>query len=95
MQMGRIQKDSTLFLFRQVTKTKRGEYLKNYGAISYTTLREQFKAKMKYLGYQADKFGIHSLRAGGAQMQMYQIICLKDMADGDQRMPRMFISKIH
>ena len=66
MQMGRIQKDSTLFLFRQVTKMKRGEYLRDYGAISYTTLREQFKAKMKYLGYQADKFGIHSLRAGGA-----------------------------
>ena len=34
--------------------------------ISYTTLREQFKAKLKFLGYQADQFGIHSLRAGGA-----------------------------
>ena len=66
MQIGGIQKDSTLFLFRQITKTKRGEYLRDHGSISYTTLREQFKTKMKYLGYQAKKFGIHSLRAGGA-----------------------------
>ena len=66
MQMGRIQKDSKLFLFRQITKTKKGEYLRDYGAISYTTLKEQFKAKVKFLGYQADQFGIHSLRAGNA-----------------------------
>ena len=66
MQMGRIQKDSKLFLFRQITKAKKGEYLRDYGVISYTTLREQFKAKVKFLGYQADQFGIHSLRAGGA-----------------------------
>ena len=46
--------------------TKGGEYLRDYGAISYMTLQEQFKAKMKYLGYQEDKFGLHSLRAGGA-----------------------------
>ena len=64
--MGRIQKNSKLFLFRQITKTKSGEYLRDYGAISYTTLREQFKTKVKHLGYQAYKFGIHSLRAGGA-----------------------------
>ena len=37
-----------------------------HGSIYYTTLREQFKTKMKYSGYQAEKFGIHSLRAGGA-----------------------------
>ena len=66
MQMGEIQKDSTLFLFRQITKTKRGEYFRDHGSIYYTTLREQFKTKMKYSGYQAEKFGIHSLRVGGA-----------------------------
>ena len=66
MKMGKIPKDSKLFLFRQITKTKGGEYLRDYGTISYTTLREQFKAKVKFLGYQVDRFGIHSLRAGGA-----------------------------
>ena len=66
MQIGKIAKGSKLFLFRQITKTRRGEYLKDNGTISYTTLREQFKAKVKFLDYQADKFRIHSLRAGGA-----------------------------
>ena len=66
MQMGKIQKDSRLFLFRQITKTKGGEYLRDYGAISYATMHEQFKEKVKYLGYPAERFGLHSLRAGGA-----------------------------
>ena len=34
--------------------------------MSYTTMREQFKKKIKELGYPADVFGLHSLRAGGA-----------------------------
>ena len=33
--------------------------------MSYTTMREQFKKKVKELRYPADVFGLHSLRAGG------------------------------
>lgn len=54
-----IQKDRMLFCLDKLLS----EYLRDCGSISYTTIRE---TKMKYLGYQADKFRILSLRAGGA-----------------------------
>ena len=66
MEMARIPRNSRLFLFRHITKTKEGERLKDGGVLSYTTLRELLKAKVRQLGYPADKFGLHSLRAGGA-----------------------------
>ena len=34
--------------------------------LSYSTLRDLFKAKVKKLGYRAERFGLHSLQAGGA-----------------------------
>ena len=34
--------------------------------LSYSTLRDLFKARVKQLGYLAERFGLHSLRAGGA-----------------------------
>ena len=40
--------------------------MRESGSISYTCLREQFKKKLKELGYNPDEFGLHSLRAGGA-----------------------------
>ena len=64
MEMARIPSNSRLFLFRHITKTKEGERLKDGGVLS--TLRELFKAKVRQLGYPADKFGLHSLRAGSA-----------------------------
>ena len=63
---GQDTKQQQVVLFRRIMNTKGGKCLRDYEAISYATLREQFKAKMKYLGYQEDKFGLHSLRAGGA-----------------------------
>ena len=63
----KIRMDSELFLFRQITKSQKGEYLRDGGAVSYTTMREQFKKKVKELGYPADVFGLHSLRAGSGQ----------------------------
>ena len=47
-------------------QTKKGEYLKEGGALSYTTMRELFKKKVKKLGYPVEVFSLHSLRAGGA-----------------------------
>ena len=66
MRMAKIPKDSRLFLFRHITRTKEGERLKDGGVLSYSTLRDLFRAKVKQLGYPAEKFGLHSLRAGGA-----------------------------
>ena len=66
IKMANIRMDSELFLFRQITKSGKGEYLRDGGTVSYTTMRELFKKKVKELGYPAEAFGLHSLRAGGA-----------------------------
>ena len=65
MEMGNIPKDSQRFLSRHIIKTK-GEWLKDSSVLSCSTLRDLFKAKVKQLGYPAEQFGLHSLRAGGA-----------------------------
>ena len=54
------------FLFRPIQHTKNGEVLKGVGKISYSCLRELFNKKLKQLGFPAESFGLHSLRAGGA-----------------------------
>ena len=61
-----IQRTDKSFLFRQITKSRKGERLKAGGSLSYTRLRECLKEKLVQLGYQAPQFGLHSLRAGGA-----------------------------
>ena len=59
--------NSELILFCQIIKSGKGEYLRNGDAVSYT-MTEQFKKKVKELGYPADTFGIHTLWAGGASV---------------------------
>jgi len=54
------------FLFRPISKSGKTEKLRESGNISYSCLRELFKRKLKELGYDHNKFGLHSLRAGGA-----------------------------
>ena len=66
MQMTNIHLGSDEKLFRQIIKTKRGEKLRDAGGLSYTTLRENFKDKLIQLGFDAQQYGLHSLRAGGA-----------------------------
>ena len=58
--------DDQRFLFRPIQKSLKGEALRESGCISYTCLRDLFKRKLKDLGYQAEEYGLHSLRAGGA-----------------------------
>ena len=58
--------DDQRYLFRPIQKTKKGESLRQSGKISYTCLRELFKKKLTDLGLPPSKFGLHSLRAGGA-----------------------------
>ena len=45
---------------------KNGERLRTSGSLSYTRMRELFMAKLKELGFDASKFGMHSPRSGGA-----------------------------
>ena len=54
------------FIFCCIVKTKRGERLREIGNMSYTRLRECFKEKLEFLGFAAQNYGLHSLRAGGA-----------------------------
>ena len=42
------------------------EKLRESGSISYSCLRELFRKKLRELDYDPDRFGLHSLRAGGA-----------------------------
>ena len=66
MVKGQIHLDDKEFLFRGIIKTKFGGRLRPAGSLSYTTMRELFKKKLSTLGYPAEEFGLHSLRAGGA-----------------------------
>ena len=52
------------FIFRAILKTKHGERLRNDGQISYSCMRSL--KKMAQLGFPAQDFSLHSLRAGGA-----------------------------
>lgn len=62
---GALKQDSR-FLFRPICKTKSGERLRESGRISYSCLRDLFKRKLMHLGFEPSKYGLHSLRAGGA-----------------------------
>ena len=66
VRVAQIPMNSDDFLFRPLTRTKAGEKLRASGKLSYSTLRELFKRKLKELGYPAMDFGLLSLRAGGA-----------------------------
>ena len=56
----------TEFLLVVITKTKHGERLRATGSISYTHMHELFLNKLNDLGFDAGKFGLHSLWSGGA-----------------------------
>ena len=58
--------DDQRYLFRPIQRTKKGEVLRQSGKISYSCLRDLFKKKVADLGLPPSKFGLHSLRAGGA-----------------------------
>ena len=52
------------FLFQQIQHTKNGDVLRGAEKISYSCLTELFNKKLKQLGFPAESFGLHSLRAG-------------------------------
>lgn len=63
---GGIDLTSQEKLFRGIVRTKKRETLRASGSLSYTRMRELVLGKLRELGYDAKKFGLHSFRAGGA-----------------------------
>ena len=53
-------------LFRAIVNTKNGQKLRESGAISYTRVRELILEKLSAIGLDPKRFGLHSLRSGGA-----------------------------
>ena len=53
-------------LFRAIVKTKNGQKLRESGTVSYTRMRELVLEKLSTIGLDSRKFGLHSLRSGGA-----------------------------
>ena len=54
------------YLFRPIQWTKKDKTLRNSGRISYSCLRDLFNKKLKDLGFPAEEFNLHSLRAEDA-----------------------------
>lgn len=60
--------ESDSFLLRTTMQTKNGSKLRSKGGLSYTTVCEAVLAKLEAIGLHVDKhkYGLQSLRAGGA-----------------------------
>ena len=61
-----INGNGDLHLFRGITRSKYGVKLRNKGGLSYTRMRELVLEKLAEIGEDPKKFGLHSLRSGGA-----------------------------
>ena len=63
--LGSIGGSPDMLLFRGIVHTKSGEQLRKKGGI-YTRVRELVLQKLAALGLDPKRFGLHSLRSGGA-----------------------------
>ena len=66
MDIADITEPSEEFLFRGLVSTRTGQKLRKSVSISYTRVRELVLEKLEAIGVDSKKFGLHSLRAGGA-----------------------------
>ena len=66
MHMADISGTQNRSLFRAIVNTKKGQKLRESGAISYTRVRELILEKLSAIGLDPKRFGLHSLRSGGA-----------------------------
>jgi hypothetical protein len=66
METAAITGDPEKFLFRGLVNTKAGARLRPSGNLSYTRVRELVLEKLSLIGLDKSKFGLHSLRSGGA-----------------------------
>lgn len=64
--LANITGDPDKFLFRGLVNTNSGARLRAGGSLSYTRVRELVLEKLARLGLDKSKFGLHSLRSGGA-----------------------------
>ena len=66
--MANISPTSTEYIFRGVSYCKHSNNykLRKSGKLSYTTAREILLSALQYIGLDKSKFGLHSLRSGGA-----------------------------
>ena len=65
--------EPNLPIFRPLRFFRSEDKFKLYGKkLSYTRCREIFKQTLKELGYDEKKYGLHSLRAGGATEAVIQ-----------------------
>ena len=67
MKLAKIDKHSNFYIFRGLCKRSKGFRLRDKDVhISYTTARENVLEALSKIGLNSKKFGLHSLRAGGA-----------------------------
>ena len=64
--LANIGKSQECHLFRGLLVTKNGECLRPSGSLSYSRVRELVLDKLSAIGLDKCKFGLHSLRSGGA-----------------------------
>lgn len=62
----KIKNNSCQFLFSPIIKTSNGYRLDKKRKLSYTRTREILLQKLQDMGVDKSKFGLHSLRSGGA-----------------------------
>ena len=67
--MFKVPPDSKDFIFRPISKGKGScKLVDSDKPISYSTIRGPFRRDLQGLGVESSKFGLHSLRSGGATM---------------------------
>ena len=66
MELASVGSDPEKYLFRGILHTKSGTKLRSAGGLSYTRVRELVMEKLTQIGLDKSKFGLHSLRSGGA-----------------------------
>ena len=68
LKLAKIPDHSSEYIFRSVSfcKSSNSYKLRNTGHISYTRAREILLAALEGIGLDKSKFGLHSLRSGGA-----------------------------
>ena len=66
MALGEVDRSSEAALFHPITRSRSGVTLRRQGSLSYTRARELVKEALKKAGRDPDKYGLHSLRSGGA-----------------------------
>ena len=71
-----------------------GVKLRNKGGLSYTRMRELVLEKLAEIGEDPKKFGLHSLRSGGATAAANAGGCSRDMGDGVVKTLKMAMLRI-